>query len=67
MGIVDTMDLLQGSRFRNNPWDRGRDTCDRGDETGVGLRVMGIFMAGTGRINDGRTASHEKILRILEG
>jgi hypothetical protein len=67
MGIMYTMYLFKGCRFGNNPWDRSRNTGDRGDKTGVGLRVMGIFMAGTGWIDDSRTASHEKILRFLEG
>ena len=67
MGIMDTMHLLKGGRFRNKGRDPGRDTGERCQQAGVALRMARVVVTGAGWINDNRAASPMRFLQLPTG
>jgi hypothetical protein len=67
VGVMDTMHLFKGGRFRKNRRDPGRETREGRQQARVALRMARIVVTGTGRIEDDSAAFHIRYHQVLAG
>jgi hypothetical protein len=66
MGGMDPVHLLKGGRFGKYGRNAQRDTRECSQQAGLTLRMVRVFVTGTGRIDDYGAASHFRVHPSLQ-